>query len=155
VRVGRRLSAATDAPSLSDIILLEPGVGEPAPGTLEEALLLVRPSTTVRRGERIGLLWELYGIAERTALEVEVSLTRPGKGFFRRAAEWLGLAKHDESTVSLEWREQMGRGAGPASRYLELRIPDLAEGRYVLSASVQLAGGTELTSARVLTVKER
>ncbi len=154
-RVGRRLSAATDGPSLSDIILLEPGVGEPTPGTLEEALLFVRPSTTVRRGERIGLLWELYGVAERTPLEVEVSLTRPGKGFFRRAAEWLGLAKQDDSTVSLEWREQMGRGAGPASRYLELQIPDLAEGRYVLSASVQLAGGTELTSARVLTVRER
>jgi len=155
VRVGRRLSAPTDRPSLSDIILLEPGVGEAAPGTLEEALRLVRSSTTVRRGERIGLLWELYGVAERTPLEVEVSLTKPGKSFFRRAAEWLGLAKEDDSTVSLEWREQMGGGSGPASRYLELQIPDLAEGRYVLSASVQLAGGTELTSARVLVVRER
>ena len=115
----------------------------------------MRPSTTVRRGERIGVLWELYGVAERTPLEVEVSLTKPGKSFFRRAAEWLGLAKEDDSTVSLEWREQMGGGSGPASRYLELQIPDLAEGRYVLSASVQLAGGTELTSARVLTVRER
>jgi hypothetical protein len=155
VRVGRRLWAATDRPALSDIILLEPGVGEAAPGTLEEALRFVRPSTTVRGGERIGLLWELYGVAERTPLEVEVSLTKPGKGFFRRAAEWLGLAKEDDSTVSLEWREQMGGGSGPASRYLELQIPDLAEGRYVLSASVRLAGGTELTSARVLTVRER
>lgn len=155
VRVGRRLSAATDRPSLSDIILLEPGVGEPAPATLEEALRFVRSSTTVRGGERIGLLWEIYGIVERTPLEVEVALTKPGKGFFRRAAEWLGLAKEDDSTVSLEWREQMGGGSGPASRYLELQIPDLAEGRYVLSASVQLAGGTELTSARVLTVRER
>ncbi len=98
-------------------------------------------------------MWELYGVAERTPLEVEVSLTKPGKGFFRRAAEWLGLAKDDDSTVSLEWREQTGRGSGPASRYVELRIPDLAEGRYVLSASVRLARGTELTSARVLTVR--
>jgi len=155
VRVGRRLWAATDRPSLSDIILLEPGVGEAAPGTLEEALRFVRPSTTVQGGERIGLLWELYGVAERTPLEVEVSLTKPGKSFFRRAAEWLGLAKEDDSTVSLKWREQMGGGSGPASRYLELQIPDLAEGRYVLSASVRLAGGTELTSARVLTVRER
>jgi len=155
VRIGRRLSAATDRPSLSDIILLEPGVGEPAPGTLEEALRFVRSSTTVRGGERIGLLWEMYGVVERTPLAVEVALTKPGKGFFRRAAEWLGLAKEDESTVSLEWHEQMGGSSGPASRYLELQIPDLAEGRYVLSASVQLAGGTELTSARVLTVRER
>jgi hypothetical protein len=153
VRVGRRLSTSTGQPSISDIILLEPGLGEPAPGTLEEALRFVRPSTTVRRGERVGLLWELYGVAERTPLEVEVSLTKPGKGFFRRAAEWLGLAKDDDSTVSLEWREQTGRGSGPASRYVELRIPDLAEGRYVLSASVRLARGTELTSARVLTVR--
>ncbi|MCK5412705.1 MAG: hypothetical protein KAJ67_11445, partial [Gemmatimonadetes bacterium] len=89
VRVGRRFWPATDRPSLSDIILLEPGVGEAAPGTLEEALRFVRPSTTVRGGERIGLMWELYGVAERTPLEVEVSLTKPGKGFFRRAAEWL------------------------------------------------------------------
>lgn len=155
VREGRRLSASTGRPSLSDIILLEVGTGEPAPGSLEEALRFVRPSTTVRRGERIGLLWELYGVAERTPLEVEVSLAKPDKSFFRRAAEWLGLAKEDESTVSLEWREQMGGGSGPASRYLELQIPDLAEGRYVLTASVQLAGGTELTSGRVLTVRER
>ena len=97
----------------------------------------------------------MYGVVERTPLAVEVALTKPGKGFFRRAAEWLGLAKEDESTVSLEWHEQMGGSSGPASRYLELQIPDLAEGRYVLSASVQLAGGTELTSARVLTVRER
>lgn len=155
VRIGRKLSAAADRPSLSDIILLEPAGQRAAPRTLEEALRHVRASTTVRRGERIGLLWELYGVAESTPLDVEVSLTRPGKGFFRRAAEWLGLAKEDGPTVSLHWRERLGGGSGPASRYLELQIPDLSEGRYVLSASVQLAGGAELTSSRVLTVRER
>jgi hypothetical protein len=154
-REGRRLSIAPDRSAISDIVLLEPGSGGAAPGSLEEVLRFVRPSTTVRRGERIGLLWELYGIPEKAPLEVEVSLAKPDKSFFRRAAEWLGLAKEDESTVSLEWREQMVGGSERVARYLELQIPDLAEGRYVLSASVQLVGGTELTSGRVLTVRER
>jgi hypothetical protein len=97
-RIGRRLAPAA-GPSLSDILLLDPPATV-APSSLEEALQHVRSSTTVTAGDRVGLLWEVYGVPEGARLQVQVSLTKPGKGLFRRAAEWLGLARDRDPTVS-------------------------------------------------------
>ena len=121
---------------------------------MEEAVPHARASTTVRPGERIALLWELYGVGEGTPLEIEISLTKPGKSFFRRAAEWLGLAKESDPSVSLEWREDSLGGPAGSPRYLELEIPELSNGRYALSASVR-AGGAGVSSVRVLRVADR
>ncbi len=154
VRFGRRLDPPAGA-SLSDLLLVEASEDRPAPESLEEALERVRPSTTVEAGQLIGLLWELYDVPPGTPLQVEVSLTSPRKGFFRRAAEWLGLARREGRTVSLGWRERPAGGSRPESRYVELRVPDLKEGRYVVSAAVRLAGGRELTTARIVEVERR
>jgi len=154
VRHGRRIEAFHDGPAISDILLLDPVRSGAAPGSLEEALETVRSSTRVRPGERVALLWELYGVREGTRLDVRVSLTKPGKSFLRRAAEWIGLARDEDPTVSLEWREESAGGPGPVARFLELQIPDLSEGDYLLSASVRLATGAELTSGRIVRVED-
>jgi len=154
VRHGRRIAAFHDRPAISDILLLDPAPSGAAPGSLEEALDLARPSTRVRPGERVALLWELYGVREGTRLDVRVSLTKPGKSFLRRAAEWIGLVRDGDPTVSLEWREESAGGPGPVARFLELQIPDLSEGGYLLSASVRLATGAELTSGRIVRVED-
>jgi hypothetical protein len=90
-----------------------------------------------------------------TRLDVRVSLTKPRRSFFRRAAEWIGLAREEDSTVSLEWREESAGGPGPIARFLEVQIPDLSRGDYLLSASVRLATGVELTSGRIVRVEGR
>lgn len=154
-RVVRRASSRDNAPALSDILLLEPSREERMPESLGEALSLVRPSITVRSGERIGLLWEYYGMPAGTPLQIEVALTKQGKSFFRRAAEWLGLARSEEATVGMRWREQAEGTSGPAVRYVELRIPELSEGSYVLSASAQPDGGEEAGSIRLIRVRDR
>lgn len=154
VRLGRRIAAFHDGPAISDILLLDPVPSQAVPGSLEEALDLVRPSTRVRPGERVALLWELYGVREGTQLDVRVSLTKPRKSLLRRAAEWIGLARDEDPTVSLEWREESVGGPGPVARFLEVQIPDLSEGDYLLSASVRLATGAELMSGRIVRVED-
>ena len=154
VRLGRRIAAFHDGPAISDILLLDPAPSQAVPGSLEEALDLVRPSMRVRPGERVALLWELYGVREGTRLDVRVSLTKPRKSLLRRAAEWIGLARDEDPTVSLEWREESVGGPGPVARFLEVQIPDLSEGDYLLSASVRLATGAELTSGRIVRVED-
>ena len=151
-RIGRRL-AAVAGPSLSDILLLDPPTGV-APATLEDALPHARPSTSVRPGDRIGLLWEVYGVPGGARMQVEVSLTKPGKGLLRRTAEWLGLVKNKDPSVSLAWRETSAADEN-AARYVELQVPDVSTGRYVLSTSIRLADGERATAARLLRVERR
>ncbi|MCY3698782.1 MAG: hypothetical protein OXH46_03950 [Gemmatimonadetes bacterium] len=129
-----RLPLAAGHPLLSDILLLDAGGASPA--TLSEALALARGDRTARAGETLAVYWEWYGSpAPAGALQVTLSLTREGKGFWRRALEWSGLARGDTEQAGIRWLEPVTSPAAEG-RTVELRLPMLDEGRYRLTLQV-------------------
>ncbi|MDE2943029.1 MAG: tetratricopeptide repeat protein [Gemmatimonadota bacterium] len=129
-----RMPLADSHPLLSDILLLD--AGGPSPSTLPEALARARGARTARAGETLAVYWEWYGSpATATALQVTLSLAREGKGFWRRALEWSGLARGDTEQAGIRWLESATNPAAEG-RTVELRLPTLDEGRYRLTLQV-------------------
>ncbi len=129
-----RMPLADGHPLLSDILLLD--AGGPSPSTLPEALARARGARTARAGETLAVYWEWYGSpATATALQVTLSLAREGKGFWRRALEWSGLARGDTEQAGIRWIEAATAPAAEG-RTVELRLPTLDEGRYRLTLQV-------------------
>lgn len=129
-----RMPLADGHPLLSDILLLD--TGGASPSTLSEALTRARGARTARAGETLAVYWEWYGSpAAAAALEVTLSLAREGKGFWRRALEWSGLARDDTERAGIRWLEA-ATNPGAEGRTLELRLPMLDEGQYRLTLHV-------------------
>ena len=129
-----RLPLAAGHPLLSDILLLDAGGASPA--TLSEALARARGDRTARADETVAVYWEWYGSpASASALQVTLSLTREGKGFWRRALEWSGLAGDGTEQAGIRWLEPATSPAAEG-RTIELRLPMLDEGRYRLTLQV-------------------
>lgn len=129
-----RMPLAEGHPLLSDILLLD--TGGTSPSTLSEALTRARGARTARAGETLAVYWEWYGSpAAAAALEVTLSLAREGKGFWRRALEWSGLARDDTERAGIRWLEA-ATNTGAEGRTLELRLPMLDEGQYRLTLQV-------------------
>ncbi|WP_420637374.1 hypothetical protein [Candidatus Palauibacter sp.] len=128
-----RIPLAEGHPLLSDILLLH--AGGALPSTLAGALARARGDRTARAGETLAVYWEWYGSPpSAAALEVTLSLAREGKGFWRRALEWSGLAGRDTEQAGIRWVEAATPGA--EGRTVELRLPLLDEGRYRLTLHV-------------------
>ena len=136
--------------SLSDVLLLEksPGIN---PRTLEEAMPRARGTTSVRSGERIPMYWEVYGLrAREESLQVELALEPMDQKWLRRTAERLRL-KAAAPSVRLQWKDQL-RGEDGMSHALELELPKLPRGRYVLRMLVR-RGEEQAVSERTLTAR--
>ena len=127
-----RIPLAAGHPLLSDILLLH--AGGASPSTLAGALARARGDRAARAGETLAVYWEWYGSPSPAALEVTLSLAREGKGFWRRALEWSGLAGSDTEQTGIRWLEAANPGA--EGRTVELRLPLLDEGRYRLTLHV-------------------
>ncbi|WP_420635414.1 hypothetical protein [Candidatus Palauibacter sp.] len=128
-----RIPLADGHPLLSDILLLH--AGGALPSTLAGALARARADRTAKAGETLAVYWEWYGSpAPPASLEVTLSLAREGKGFWRRALEWSGLAGRDTEQAGIRWLEAAHPGA--EGRTVELRLPLLDEGRYRLTIHV-------------------
>ena len=129
-----RMPLADGHPLLSDILLLH--AGGAAPSALAGALARARRDRTAHGGETLALYWEWYGSrGPAAALELTLSLAREGKGFWRRALEWSGLASRDAEQAGIRWLE-VGTNPGSEGRTVELRLPMLDEGRYRLTLEV-------------------
>ncbi len=95
--------------------------------------------------------WEWYAPPEPAgSLGITLSLTRENQSFWRRALEWTRLAKAREEEVGIRWREPGGSEA--AARAVELKLPDLAPGRYRLTVHVESARVGTVTSPREIVV---
>jgi hypothetical protein len=105
---------------VSDLVAFAPG--DSLPADLEEVLPHVRSLVDLPQGSRVGLYWEVYGVAavgERLATAVSVVPERVG--WLRRAAGSLGLARRPRR-VRLAWSESgMPRdGVSPRALVVDL-----------------------------------
>lgn len=133
--------------SVSDVLLLEGGGGFD-PRSLPEASVRARGSVKVHSAERISLYWEVYGLNARSeSLDVELALEPLGRKWLRRTAERMRL-RAERPSVTLRWSD-LSLGEPMLARALELELPRLPKGHYVLRITVR-RGTEEAVSKRHL-----
>jgi len=136
--------------AVSDVLLFDPPAGDVS--DLASAIETVRGSLTADSKGKLGLYWEIYGLAKAdSAMPVSLTLTRVTEGGLRRLAESIGVARR-ASPISIAWRESPSAG-GIATRSVVLDLSLIPRGKYVLKleAAPQGQGGT--TSSRVLDIR--
>ncbi|KPJ94457.1 MAG: hypothetical protein AMS18_03650 [Gemmatimonas sp. SG8_17] len=146
----QRLSTNSGEPTLSEILLTEPL--EHPPQELESAIPHALPPSTIAPGGQIGLYWELYGAAGSPQLAV-VSLTveKVGKGFMRKAAEWIGLVGDRKDHIQMRWEDSIiPRAYSPRS--ITVQLSPQMEGTYLITVQVRLETGAEAVRTRRIDV---
>ena len=152
-RIRHGISAGTvppDVPTLSDLILTTRGDSFPA--TLEKALegMLTRPA--LRSGQKVTVAWEIYGLGRRREpMSFSISLVEEEPGLIRRALNRIGLLRRPPP-LSVDWTEGGVESVGPLFRAVDIEIPSLKPGRYLLRLEMELPYRSKVLSGRRITV---
>lgn len=149
-RFGHRLPDATAGGlALSDLLLFEWQDG------LEESLEAVAPrmlgSTTLTGSRDIGVFWETYGVTDRSALNVALTVRGLDSGLFRRLGEALGLVAR-QTPVTVDWTDS-AEGEGILAKHLRLDLSDLPSGRYELEIRVHEGSGEPAAARRRIEIR--
>jgi hypothetical protein len=138
--------------AVSDLLLLRDA--DELPDSLEAALPRMRPSTSARAGERIGVFWEVYGLVETDLpLTVAVHMVDDNAGLLRRLAQRARLLQ-PATPLSVQWREVPERPDAVFARSLAVELPELSPGRYILRLTLTARGREALQTERSITVVE-
>ena len=146
----QRLSVSSGDLTLSEVLLTEPI--EPPPPELESAIPRTLPPSAITPAAAIGLYWELYGV-EGSAHSAVVSLTveKVGKGFMRKAAEWIGLVGERRDQIEMRWEESIiARQYSP--RYITVQLTPEMRGAYLITVKVRFETGAEAVRTRRIEV---
>lgn len=152
-RTRRVVSLPAIAPgtvAMSDVLLFDPPASEVT--DLSQALPNAFGSLTVPAGKKLGLYWEMYGIARAdSAMPVSLTLKRVTQGSLRRLAESIGLTQRS-SPLTIAWRET--EFIGPvAVRSVVLDLALIPRGRYVLRVEVKPPSGVPVGSSRTIEIR--
>jgi hypothetical protein len=141
-----------DVPTLSELILLESGPN--LPEDLAHAVPRMRSSSTFNSGETVTLAWEVYGLgARREVLAFKVTMVGEDEGLVRRTLGRIGLFRKAPE-LSLSWAEGGPEGSGPLFRSVDLELPELDPGRYLLRLEMDIPYRATVVSSRRITVRE-
>ena len=83
-------------------------------------------------------------------LDFDLSLTRDGGGFFNTIGRWLGGGEN--GAVRVGWSEPGPAEPGAWFRAVNLDLPDLDLGEYLLRLEVGIQGGEPLVGTRTLEI---
>lgn len=136
--------------SVSDLLLFDPSSAEgDDPNHLFPKAL---GSLSVSREEKVGLYWEMYGLARAdSALPVSLTLTRTGEGALTRIARSMGLGSAS-TPMTIRWRETPS-GVPVITRSVSLDVSRIPRGRYVLRMEVRPAGRASVSTSRVIQLR--
>jgi hypothetical protein len=151
LRHGIRAEAVPpDVPTLSDLLLLR--LGDPLPQNLAQALPRLKPRTDLMAGEPVTVGWEVYGLGlRREPLTFRLSLLEEEGSLVRRALKRIGLFNRAPA-VTLSWDEPGSERVGPLFRAVDLMLPPLEPGRYVLTLEMDILNRGKVFSHRRITV---
>ncbi len=141
-----------DGFAVSDLLLLTPGPRLPL--SLDEAIPRARGSARYEPGEAIELFWEVYNAPADTAHEVTVAVSKVGKGFLRKAVEWMGVASARQPE-RFRWEGAPGALQEGAGQSLGIRLADEDEGRYLLRLEIRMASGSLAVREREIEVRKQ
>lgn len=138
--------------ALSDPLLFVATRDDSLPASLADVLPLTRGTNQVRRGERVGVFWETYGLEKHPGpLRVTLTLRPRGASWIRRAAAWTGIAPRQERYLSLSW-EETPPPLPVAPRALALSLADPKPGTYLLEVQVAAPGLAPARTTRDLVI---
>ena len=135
---------------VSDLLAFDPS--DSLPTDLSDVLPAAHSLLDLPRGTRVGLYWEVYGLAaggERLATAVRVVPERIG--WLRRAAGSLGLASRPRR-AELAWTESGVPRNGVAPRALVLDLSTLPPGDYRIEVTVRAEGAPAAVAARPMRI---
>jgi len=135
---------------VSDLMILKEGA--PLTESLEEALPFVRPGVRLRAGERIPVIWEVYGLRILEPVKVTIGFSRGRPGFLDRVGDFLGVLEPDQ-TVDITFDETGPDRVQAVFRSIELDLPGLDPGEYTLHLRLELSGRTPVITSRPIIVE--
>jgi hypothetical protein len=112
------------------------------------ALLDALLATSTSSGSRVGVYFEVYGVASGEPLNISVSVVSGDASLARRLTRLLGLTS--EVALDVGWSEPAVVTEGRMQRSLALDLADLEDGEYELEVRVQRADGTAATGSRII-----
>jgi hypothetical protein len=140
-----------DVPHLSDLLILD--TGSRLPDSLPEALPRLRASTEVPEEGVITVAWEVYGLGLRSEpLTFRLSLLKPKGSMVRRALNRIGLLRRDPA-LTLSWEEEGASDLGPLFRAVDVELPRLDAGRYILRLELGIPYRNPVISDRFIWVR--
>jgi hypothetical protein len=142
----------TEGLAISDVLLLSDGPALPT--SLEEATLRARGTARFEPGEPIEIYWEVYGAPADTTHQVSISVTRLGRGFLRKAVEWIGLAG-ERRPETFRWQGPPGSSTDGVGQAIGIRLAEENEGRYLLRLEIRTSAGAVASTEREIEVKKR
>jgi hypothetical protein len=145
-----QLPLAPGQMDVSDLMILKEGA--PLPESLEEAVPHVRPGVRVRRGERFGVLWEVYGLGVLEPVRVTIGFSRGRPGFLARVGEFLGVIQPPQDP-DVTFDELGPERVQTVFRSMELQFPDLAPGEYTLHLRLERDGHDPVVTSRPILVE--
>lgn len=150
--------------ALSDIALFDaPASADSLPRSITDAISRMLLSADLRGPSRVGVFFEMYGVAQQSDVDVTLAVARNEQpGFIRRLGARLGLADLGGGSVVMRWRDAprdlAGRGfmIGDESvqpRSLILDLTRMKPGRYSLEISIARPGEASVVSHREFTIR--
>jgi len=96
--------------------------------------------------------WEVYGLGSRgEPMTFALSLMMEGESLARRALNLIGLFRRDPM-VTLSWTESGATSAGPLFRAVDVDLPSLDPGRYILRLEMRLPYRNPVAASRHIVV---
>lgn len=137
--------------AVSHLLVLEES--ERLPTSLERAIPHAKGSLRVKRGEHIGLFWEVYGLGpDAETLHFGLTMHKVGEGQLGKMKDV--ARRHTPPLLSLVWQEVAPARMPIWGRSVELTLPgDLLDGLYVLYLVVQARGREPVQTERALLVE--
>ncbi|MEE8252286.1 MAG: hypothetical protein V3R24_11160, partial [Gemmatimonadales bacterium] len=120
---------------------------------LDAVTPLAKPTVEVRSGNRIGLYWEIYGLAESTeSVVTSVTLLREGRSFLGGISSALGIGRSGHPAVAINWTERSGANVFAMPRSISSELSDLRPGPYTVRVVVESADGRSAASEKNIDV---
>lgn len=138
-------------PLLSDLIPLERSPGLP-PDSLSEAMSELRSTLRYPPGDTLRFGWVLHSVLPQPGpVRFRLKLLDPGGGLFDWLGDRLGIGGDDPSLL-LEWSEPWPEGTDSFFRAVDLALPPIELGEYLLRLEVELPGRSTMAAERQLQI---
>jgi hypothetical protein len=146
--------------ALSDPLIVRAAADQDDPRTLTDALARMLGTTTLRDPERIGIFWEVYGVAAGDTVDVSVALIRKDDAnLAERLAAHVGIGHTGGDSVVVHWQEPrrgdpgatVDHGVSIRPRGMVLGISQFTVGAYTLAVTIA-RGAQSATARRELTI---
>ena len=134
---------------VSDLMILKSDV--PLPETLDEAIPNIRPGIRLRAGERVPVIWEMYGLRLQEPVQVTLGFSEGRPEFMGDPEEFIEELEASEA-IDVTFEDRGPDVVQAVFRSVELELPDLEPGEYTLHLRLELAGRTPLITSRPIVV---